>query len=71
MYEGDYFDGIRSGNGKYTYKNGSYYEGPFIENQYHGEGIFADEAGNKNRLLFSYGEAKQNLDQTKGRKKKK
>ena len=31
------------GHGTYTFPDGSYYEGPFVENQMHGPGCFTDK----------------------------
>lgn len=40
MYEGDWVHGIREGQGKLTFKDGSYYRGDFVKNQMWGHGIF-------------------------------
>ena len=37
-YVGDFKDGVRHGNGKYTYGHGDIYEGEFRENLKHGIG---------------------------------
>ena len=38
-YEGDYTMGNKDGVGKYTYTNGAYYEGQWMDNKIQGLGI--------------------------------
>jgi hypothetical protein len=42
-YEGDYFNGAKTGTGKFEYE-GSVYEGDFVDGKFHGTGkyFFAD-----------------------------
>jgi hypothetical protein len=35
-------NGKYSGLGRYTFPDGSYYEGEFVENKMHGDGCFVD-----------------------------
>ena len=45
LYEGELKNGIPSGEGKYTFADGSYYVGSFKEGHYHGEGTLYSADG--------------------------
>ena len=38
MYEGDFFKGIKHGNGTLIYSNGTKYEGEWLNDTQHGQG---------------------------------
>ena len=40
MYQGQFSDGKKSGKGRYFFKNGDFYNGQFLNNDCHGQGIF-------------------------------
>ncbi|HJO84997.1 MAG TPA: hypothetical protein QF671_05455, partial [Candidatus Thalassarchaeaceae archaeon] len=39
-YIGEHKDGMRHGNGKFTYKNKDWYEGDFKLDMMHGQGVY-------------------------------
>ena len=41
LYEGDYKNGIRNGNGTFYYPDGSKYEGEFVNGLREGKGVFS------------------------------
>ena len=43
LYEGDLVDGVRTGTGVYVWADGKRYEGEFLNNKLHGEGVFTEE----------------------------
>lgn len=45
VYEGNWEDGTRAGQGKMTYKNGAVYEGEWQGDKCHGKGKWTDENG--------------------------
>ena len=45
-YEGDFFNGLMQGNGKYIYEDGDYYIGKWFNNQKHSKGILYYKDGN-------------------------
>jgi hypothetical protein len=45
VYAGDYKDGKRCGNGKYTFKSGAYYDGEWLNDKYHGIGTYYTKEG--------------------------
>ena len=45
VYEGQWDDGKRHGQGKYTYADGDAYEGQWEDNMYHGRGKFMYASG--------------------------
>ena len=47
IYEGEWYNGQMSGNGKMTYSDGSVYEGKFFENKKNGMGIYTWGEGGK------------------------
>ena len=57
-YDGQWVNDKRSGIGKMTYTNGSYYHGQFEENKKSGEGIFV--FGNKDRYSGEWRDGKRN-----------
>ncbi len=44
IYTGNFIQGKREGKAKMTWKDGSYYEGNFVDDMFEGEGTFYDEA---------------------------
>ncbi|XP_077462770.1 ankyrin repeat and MYND domain-containing protein 1-like isoform X3 [Stigmatopora argus] len=46
-YEGDFDNGLKHGEGKYTWKNGEVYEGSFYKDYRHGNGMYCWPSGNK------------------------
>ena len=40
IYEGDWINNKREGNGKYIFENGEYYIGQFKNGLFHGKGIY-------------------------------
>jgi hypothetical protein len=44
VYEGDWVHGVREGQGKLSFKDGSFYRGDFVKNQMWGHGIFVGES---------------------------
>ena len=49
MYDGDWVDGKREGNGKYIYEDDRYYIGQFKNNAPNGKGIEYDKNG---KIIF-------------------
>ena len=45
MYEGSYVRGLKEGHGKYTWADGTTYEGEWINNQVNGYGIYREKGG--------------------------
>jgi hypothetical protein len=45
IYEGDWFDGVRSGVGKMTWTNGDVYEGEFLDSKKNGKGKYTWPSG--------------------------
>ena len=46
-YEGEFHNGIREGNGKFSYKDGSVKEGIFVNGQMTGKGVMTSQDGQK------------------------
>ena len=44
VYEGDWVHGVREGQGKITFKDGSFYRGDMQKNQMWGHGIFVGKS---------------------------
>ena len=44
-YDGDLVDGVRTGNGVYTWADGNRYEGEFLDNFLHGQGVYTSILG--------------------------
>ena len=62
MYDGDWENGLRAGQGKYTYKDGGTYTGSWRNNLENGSGTHIDAAG------WTYmGEWKDGLKHGKGK----
>ena len=38
VYDGEMLAGKRQGKGQYTFANGAYYEGDWVDNKKHGQG---------------------------------
>ncbi|XP_077464230.1 ankyrin repeat and MYND domain-containing protein 1-like isoform X2 [Stigmatopora argus] len=45
-YEGEFFNGLKHGKGKYTWRSGEFYEGSFYKDYRHGEGLYCWPTGN-------------------------
>nr|XP_061791044.1 ankyrin repeat and MYND domain-containing protein 1-like [Nerophis lumbriciformis] len=46
-YEGEFFNGLKHGKGKYTWRSGEFYEGSFYKDYRHGDGMYCWPTGNK------------------------
>ncbi|XP_057697014.1 ankyrin repeat and MYND domain-containing protein 1-like isoform X12 [Corythoichthys intestinalis] len=46
-YEGNFVNGLKHGEGRYTWKNGEFYEGSFYKDYRHGDGMYCWPSGNK------------------------
>jgi hypothetical protein len=54
-YIGDWQDGLRHGQGKFTWNNGDTYNGSWFEDKRHGQGIYIWGDGSKYKGHYSYG----------------
>ncbi|XP_077574048.1 ankyrin repeat and MYND domain-containing protein 1-like [Stigmatopora nigra] len=45
-YEGEFFNGLKHGKGKYTWRSGEFYEGSFYKDYRHGDGLYCWPTGN-------------------------
>ena len=54
-YEGDWKDGLRDGQGKYTWTNGDTYTGTWSEDKRHGQGVYVWHDGSKYKGNYSHG----------------
>lgn len=54
VYEGDWVHGVREGQGKITFKDGSFYRGDMQKNQMWGHGIFVGMRNSKLNVFFSF-----------------
>jgi hypothetical protein len=50
--QGNWVSGVFQGLGKYTWTDGSCYEGEFESNQFHGQGLYTDKQGHQWAGLF-------------------
>ncbi|XP_019739911.1 ankyrin repeat and MYND domain-containing protein 1-like isoform X2 [Hippocampus comes] len=46
-YEGEFVDGLKQGQGRYTWSSGEFYEGSFYKDYRHGDGMYSWPNGNK------------------------
>lgn len=54
-YNGDWKDGLRSGQGKYTWNNGDVYTGAWLNDKRHGYGEYLWHDGSKYKGNYSHG----------------
>ena len=50
--QGNWDSGVFQGAGKYTWADGSCYEGEFERNRFHGQGLYKDREGHEWAGLF-------------------
>ena len=59
---GEYAEGVRNGEGKFTYKNGDIYEGPWKDDKRHGVGKYTFASGKVKNGRFDKGDFKEWLE---------
>jgi hypothetical protein len=55
-YVGSMADGVRQGDGKYTWSDGSSYTGPYVDGKKHGSGTLTFNDGSSYTGMFVHGQ---------------